>query len=58
MMSAGGKAVLSVAIKSVDSRSILSAGDIQLCHVRGHPLTFQGFFSLGGAHHLYLPEWL
>lgn len=53
-MSTGGKAVSSVAVKSVDSRSVLSAGDIQLCHVWGHPLTFQAFFPLDGAHHLYL----
>ena len=50
MMSASGrgvqKAMLSVAIKIMNPRPILSAGNVQLCHVWGHPLTVQALLLL------------
>ena len=36
--------MFSVAIKIMNARPILSAGNIQLCHVWGHPLTIQAPF--------------
>ena len=36
--------MFSVAIKIMNARRILSAGNIQLCHVWGHPLTIQAPF--------------
>ena len=50
MMSASGrgvqKAMLSVAIKIMNPRPILSAGNVQFCHVWGHPLTVQALLLL------------
>ena len=40
------KAMLSIAIKIMNPRPILSAGNVQLCHVWGHPLTVQALLLL------------